>query len=155
MARNRAAVVIRKAHFDRSDAQPVQPAAHGLLLFPACVPLSSTTTRRSFRIGAPRGKELPIHAIVFGPRGRDSAGERQNAVSQHVIVGWIRRVPFRCGPKFPPRNAGEMSRIGIIGPAADMFKAPRKREHAAVRLVGPAPMLVAPDHLLEPGHDGR
>src|SRR5580658_8721879 len=83
MAGNGAAIVIGQAQFHGGDAELIQPPADVLLLLPTRIPLRENDYGRT---AAARVKQLRVQAIILRPRRGDGAGEREDVVSERVVV---------------------------------------------------------------------
>ena len=142
MAWDGAAVVIWKAHFYGGDSEFVEPAADVGLLFPAGIPL-----RENYDGGAGVAglEKLSVDEIILGPRRFDRAGESEDAVVERIVCCRTGGVPFVTVGKGVLDKMIEVSaRVGLVGGAADVFEAPGEGQCAAVGLLGPTHMLVAP-----------
>ena len=159
MARRDAVIVVRHREAQDADAELGQPAAEVDLAVPLGVPVGQQNDGRP---GCPGAEKARVHEIVVRPRRRNLARKREHLPSgsavlgrmQHVVVGGRRGKPFVAMRQrfFNPR-VQKSARIGLVGPAADMFEAPFKGIDPPIVIGGPPGVLVAPNFLFQPGHN--
>jgi hypothetical protein len=147
-------VVIRKAHFDGSDPEFVQPAAHICLLFPPRIPLRENNNGGA-RVSS--REKLRVDAIIFRPRRRDSARKREDVVIvQRIVVSYSRCIPFvAMRERVLDESFEESARVRIVRNAADVFESPGKGQRPAIRLLRPPHVFVASYFLFEQSHNGQ
>ena len=116
---------------------------------PLGIPIGQDEYRR-MRVA--RRKELGMDGVVFRPGRRDRTRESKNVVIIETIIGsWRGAVPLRAVfEHFARVSADELSRIGVLGRAANVFEAPGKRAHEAIVVRFPASLLIAKNALCKP-----
>jgi hypothetical protein len=154
VAAGHTAVVVGHAHFENGDAHALDPVAEAVLAVPFGVPVGEEEDSGALFLA---GKELGVDGVVFGPRGVDGAGERQNIFRIETVVGG-----GAGGVPFPARFDGILSVLAdegtgveLIRGAADVLEAPVEGLDAAIVVGGPTAVLVATDFALEPIHESR
>src|SRR5271154_7158834 len=93
-----------------------------------------------------------MDAIVFGPRRRNTAAERENVVGERVIGRGRDGVPIvAVSDGVGDVAVKERARIRVGRLAADMLDAPCERQRAALGLLIEAHLLVAAYSFFVPG----
>ena len=151
VAASHTAVVVGHTHFEDGDAHALDPVAEAVLAVPFGVPVGEQEYGGALLL---TGKELGVDGVVFGPRGVDGAGERQDVFRIETVVGgWACGVPIAAViDGIFSVLADEGAGIERIWGAADVLEAPMEGLDAAIVVGGPAAVLVAADFAFEPVH---
>src|SRR5882724_7235520 len=151
MPARHAPVVIRHAHLEDRDSQPLNPFAQSALAVPFGIPVRQQKYGRGLLFAA---KNLPVHSVVLGIGRSDRAGKRQHAFIVHPIVSCRRRLEPFPAPSDRVRRVLVQECRGVALPrsAVQMLKPPLKGTHHAVIVRRPAPVLVPPNSFFKPVH---